>query len=48
MKKLRAMTDRAIIELIRDRIAGEQAEGEDGTLAAAVAQRAQAEHEADD
>jgi coiled-coil domain-containing protein 12 len=48
MKKLRAATDRAIIELIRKRVSEEASdEGAQGALAAAVARQEQADRDDD-
>jgi len=49
LKKLRAMTDRAIIQLIRERVAKEEAtEGTKTDLSTAVAQRQRGELEDED
>ena len=49
MKKLRAMTDRAIIHLIRQRVAEQEGGGEEGgaNLSAAVAQQERLDHDED-
>lgn len=47
MKKLRAMTDRAIVELIRQRVAEESGEGADLSLAVEQQQRAEARADED-
>ena len=48
MKKMRGMTDRAIVELIRQRVADESGEGGAGTdLSLAVEQQRQADARAD-
>ena len=47
MKKLRGMTDRAIVELIRQRVAEESGEGADLSLAVEQQQRAEARSDED-
>ena len=47
MKKLRGMTDRAIVELIRQRVAEESGEGADLSLAVEQQQRAEARADED-
>ena len=47
MKKMRGMTDRAIVELIRQRVAEESGEGTDLSLAVEQQQRAEARADQD-